>query len=343
MYSFIFRSDGAFNGNIFKHTKNILKKHNSKLNMELFSSPESLALYLYEIMSPITNIKKSPKCLECENHTKFLGYMRGFSKFCSTRCSSQNGELKQQRILTNREKYGCDNPLQNDAIKRKLKQSNLEKYGVENVFQLSVVKDKIKEYNRAKYNCDYFTQTPEMKEKSKESSKEKYGVEFYQRLSFDNSKDFNREFILNISKDNIITPEIRFFLFNYFKASNYSNFIKSLENLGFIVQKYQAVSKGELELREALKEYINVPMIFNARNIIKGAKKYPLELDVYIPSMKLAFEYNGSYFHKSYKYFNNLTLEEYKSLECEKIGITLHHIWDYEDLSSRLNKIFKGD
>lgn len=343
MYSFIFRADGGFNGNIFKHSKSILKKHNSKLDKELFSSPENLALYLYEIMSPITNIKKSKKCLECENNTKFLGYMKGFRKFCSKECSSQNKELKQQRKLTNREKYGCDNPSQNEGIKNKVKKNNLEKYGVENVFQLNEVKNKIKEHNRNKYNCDYFTQTQEMKEKSKESSKEKYGVEFYQRLSFDNSKDFNREFILNISKDNLITPEIRFFLFNYFKASNYSNFIKSLETLGFVVQKYQAVSKGELELREALKEYIKAPMIFNARNIIKGAKKYPLELDVFIPSMKLAFEYNGSYFHPTNKYHNNLSLEEYKSLECEKIGITLHHIWDYEDLSSRLNKIFKGD
>ena len=343
MYSFIFRADGAFNGNIFKHTKSVLKKHSSKLDLELFSTPESLALHLYEIMSPITNIKKSPKCLECENNTKFLGYLKGFSRFCSQKCSSKNEALKQQRIQTCKEKYGCNNPLQNEDVKNKLKQSNIIKYSVENVFQLSEVKDKIKEHNRAKYNCDYFTQSIEMKDKSRKSSKEKYGVEFYQRLSFDNSKDFNREFILNVSKDNIITPEVRFFLFNYFKASNYSNFIKSLENLGFIVQKYQAISKGELELRKALKKYINTPMIYNTRNIIKGAKKYPLELDVYIPSLKLAFEYNGCYFHKSNKYHNNLTLEEYKSLECKKIGITLHHIWDYEDLSSRLSEIFKGD
>ena len=97
MFDFIFRKDGGFNGNIFKHTQSILKKHNSPLSVDLFEYPEQLALYLYEIMSPLTNPKKSPKCLNCSNNTKFLGWTRGFTDFCSIKCCNSSELMKEKK------------------------------------------------------------------------------------------------------------------------------------------------------------------------------------------------------------------------------------------------------
>lgn len=342
MFDFIFRKDGGFNGNIFKHTQSILKKHNSSLSADLFESPEKLALYLYEIMSPLTNPKKSPKCLNCNNDTKFLGWEHGFSEFCSKTCCSSSRIMLERRTQTNLKKYGFENASQSPEVIAKREATNILKYGHKNVFSSNKIQSKIVETNRSKYNCNYYTQTQEIKTKSKETSYRKYNVDFFQRLKFQNPTDFNRDFICKLANGNVITPELRFYLFNYFKASNYSNFIKSLETLGFEVEKYKPISKAELEMRKAIKEFTQEPCEYNVRTLLKGAKNYPLELDVYIASLSIAFEYNGSYFHKGDKYHDNLTLEEYKTQECKKLGIALHHIWDYEDLYTRLKEIFKG-
>lgn len=52
------------------------------------------------------------------------------------------------------------------------------------------------------------------------------------------------------------------------------------------------------------------------------------ELDIYIPSAKVAIEYNGTYWHcDKYK---DKTYHSEKSLECRDLGIRLIHIWEYE-------------
>ena len=54
----------------------------------------------------------------------------------------------------------------------------------------------------------------------------------------------------------------------------------------------------------------------------------PLELDIYIPSHKLAIEYNGVYWHSEEYKPNDYHLN--KTIECEKQGIQLIHIFEDE-------------
>src|SRR5690606_3197267 len=54
----------------------------------------------------------------------------------------------------------------------------------------------------------------------------------------------------------------------------------------------------------------------------------PLELDIYIPEKKLAIELNGVYWHSSKFKDKNYHLN--KTIECEKGGIQLLHIFDFE-------------
>jgi very-short-patch-repair endonuclease len=60
----------------------------------------------------------------------------------------------------------------------------------------------------------------------------------------------------------------------------------------------------------------------NVKNIIK-----PYELDIYLPELKLAFEFNGLYWHSEKFVYKNYHLD--KTLKCEEKGIHLIHI--YED------------
>ena len=56
------------------------------------------------------------------------------------------------------------------------------------------------------------------------------------------------------------------------------------------------ISAQELELREFLGTIYENEMIFNSRAFIK-----PKELDIYLPDIKTAFEYNGNYWHALYE------------------------------------------
>jgi hypothetical protein len=53
-----------------------------------------------------------------------------------------------------------------------------------------------------------------------------------------------------------------------------------------------------------------------------------LELDIYLPEKNLAIEFDGLFWHNSNNKFKNYHLK--KTLLCEKQGIQLIHIFEYE-------------
>lgn len=81
------------------------------------------------------------------------------------------------------------------------------------------------------------------------------------------------------------------------------------------------ISKSEEEINTFLAKYTKVET--SNRDILSGK-----ELDIYLPELKLAIEFNGLYWHS----YDRLELKEekerhlYKTEECEKQGIQLIHI-----------------
>lgn len=57
------------------------------------------------------------------------------------------------------------------------------------------------------------------------------------------------------------------------------------------------------------------------RNILNGK-----EIDIYIPELKLGFEFNGLYWHS--EIYKDRMYHLNKSKECQKLGINLFHIWE---------------
>ncbi len=82
------------------------------------------------------------------------------------------------------------------------------------------------------------------------------------------------------------------------------------------------ISKGEIELQDWLKQYINIDT--NNRELIK-----PYELDIIIPKHKLCIEYNGLYWHSEQQGKDNkYHLNKYNL--CKDQGYRLISIYDIE-------------
>jgi len=91
------------------------------------------------------------------------------------------------------------------------------------------------------------------------------------------------------------------------------------------------ISKGESELYNAIKSILpNEEILSSYTDLIKSEKNRKLELDIYIPSKKIAIEYNGLYWHSELSLDNPVTYHIYKTLECSKKDVRLIHIFEDE-------------
>lgn len=82
-------------------------------------------------------------------------------------------------------------------------------------------------------------------------------------------------------------------------------------------------SKPERDLYRFLKK-LGISVINNDKSILNGK-----ELDIYIPSHKIAIEFNGNYWH-SFEKLGDKKYHQNKTIDCAKKCIQLIHIFEYE-------------
>ncbi len=93
-------------------------------------------------------------------------------------------------------------------------------------------------------------------------------------------------------------------------------------------------SKAENEIISFLQNYINE---------IEQTNKFiisPKTIDIYIPSKKVAIEFNGTYWHS--EIYRNKDYHYQKSLECSNKNIRLIHVWEWMWNDERKQKILKN-
>ena len=78
-------------------------------------------------------------------------------------------------------------------------------------------------------------------------------------------------------------------------------------------------SKGEKEVLDFIKEIYKGLIVERDRTILR-----PKELDIVIPNLKIAIEYNGDYWHKK----KPVGYHADKTRRCAEQGIKLLHIWE---------------
>ena len=253
--------------------------------------------------------------------------------------------VKLQTEKNNLEKYGTKYPVQLNIVQEKTKKTNLERYGCEYVTQSDEIKDKIKNTNMEKYGCECSLQNNIVQEKTKQTNLEKYGVEYSAQAK--EVKNKIKASLLNNNFPNVIeyfankeTTE-EFLKKNYNEKTTLIQLSKdtgvSIAAVGRYIHKYgwedyidysSTVSQPEKDIVEYLASKGITNIVQSDRDILDGK-----EIDIYIPSLKLGFEFNGNYWHSSdLKYY---LYHQEKSILAKSKGINLIHIFEYEWLNKQ--------
>lgn len=226
----------------------------------------------------------------------------------------------------NLEKYGVEWFAQTEESKESHKLTNLKKYGVDNPSRVKDFQKKREQTLSERYGKDVInpSQIPGHIEKSKKTSLNKYGVDNFNKKHFSEKTLAilsNKENFKSWLKDNsnLTIAEIAEKLF-----VSYTTIEETIHkyNLEKLINFCPFVSKEEKEIRSFLDE-LGIEYIVNEHKIIKGK-----EIDIYCPKQKVAIEFNGNYWHSDLQKDKNYHFN--KSKECERQGIRLIHIFEYE-------------
>jgi len=307
----------------------------------------------------INGIKKVPTCknITCEKKVKFKNSTLGYYEYCSNRCISSDPNIKNIKEQKSIQKYGTKHPSQSKEIKDKIIKTNNLKYGGNSPMCLKDIQEKSKNTLLENYGVDNPSKSQDLlkkrvdsfklsdyKENFKKSSLEKYGVDHPWKDKYIHNKSvigsiesrnvLKRESILRMignytliniyfeTGDALIKCDIghqftttREFIYNRFK-------IKS-EICTTCNPIKEQKSGAEVSIIKYIREIYDGEVLENDRNIIN-----PFEVDIYLPDLKISFEYNGLWWHSSeYRESNYHYLKQRNAKES---GIKLITIWEDE-------------
>lgn len=211
---------------------------------------------------------------------------------------NQTEESQIRRKETSLKKYGVENPSQSDEVKEKARKTNFKKYGVSNASQNEEIKEKRKTTNINKLLYAKNQNLISVDELSKKFSK-------YNTTIIDAIKRLNIEIItFDLDKRYYINSNDIYLLSDYFCKTEMS-----------------CTSYSEKELVDFVKSIYSDEIMENTKRIIP-----PKELDIYIPKMKLAIEYDGLHWHDENHIDKNYHLT--KTNMCNEKGIDLIHVFE---------------
>jgi len=332
-----------------------------------------------EHLSKKSHHKVKIKCDDCgiEKETFYFAYIKYLEKSPDNkyRCNKCNNVLREKTCL---EKYGVKNPIQSEEIKEKRTQLFLEKYGVEHYNKLDIFKEKRKNTNLEKYGTKTPMENETIKNKQLKTTFDKFGVKCSlqnENVKIKTLKTMNDRYGVDYSmqnteiKEKILTKSLETIKYkiqekneHILKISNniytikcdscnkiyeitphmyYQRRIQNTVQCTICNPIGNKFSGKENLLLNFIKENYNGEIILNSRNIIS-----PYELDIYLPELKIAFEFNGLYWHS--ELYKEKNYHKNKTEKCFEKGIQLIHVWEddwnYKQeivKSMILNKLYK--
>jgi hypothetical protein len=311
----------------------------------------------------------SLKCMANDNDIKNKKENTSIERY-GFKNAAKNEEVKLKAKKTNIEKFGVIHPLQLQEFKEKVKQTNLERYGVENVSQLDNIKQKKAEtcfdtygvYAPAQaevikrsmeitiyknYGVKNAAHIVDINEKKIETNLEKYGCKWPTQSEYIKNKIKKTNILNFIQKLKPVLDYLNIELCGeYINSRSLSNW-KCTKCSTYFAEKWDYIkldsrrcpfcyppnrhkSKDENEIKTFIENIVGKDQVLQGqRNIIKNqATGNFYELDIYLPKYNIAIEFDGLYWHTDKIVAPNYHLT--KTIECEKQGIQLIHIFEDE-------------
>ena len=300
-------------------------------------------------------------CPTCGKKNNFINHSIGYTKHCSTRCSSLDKNVLNKSKLTRLEKYGDENyhninkmkqtnlkkygveyNLSSKETKDKIQKTNLERYGVTSILKLKTVRDKgvkkvaskeirnkVKNTCLKKYGVSNISQSQIIKDKKKKTNLERYGVEWFPESdkykNIFKDKDLVKQF--NNNRRNTCLKKY---------GVEYSSQIKSMQIKRYNTMKLNKTFNYSGPENRCYKKLIN-KFVEVKRNY--KTNLYPFACDFYIPKLDLYIEYNGYWTHGPSKYHEPFD-------KNNKNHINILNIWNNKsneiNFNNKKKKLYKN-
>lgn len=307
-----------------RNYRTLLQKNNiDVLSYVPFASTVEEAIHCLK-----NNITSKPMCEYngCDQHKAFRYYTNTNNFYSDGCCYAHTSKVK------NMKKYGVENISQLSDVKEKKKSTTLKNYGVENPKQSPEIAKKIESTMYSMYGG--FGWAGQVNDKIKETMTTKYGANNPMHVKQQKEKMSKTLFNKIIKRLNpYVKPNFKFE--SYLGSEAEQEWIcKTCEtvfcgkiNNGKIPRcpTCWPITVGTSLGEQELFTRINVDEKYKSDKTILKTK----ELDIYLPTQKVAIEFNGLYWH-SEKQGKDENYHLTKSLQCEEKGIKLIHIFEDE-------------
>jgi hypothetical protein len=268
-------------------------------------------------------------CPICGHPTSFLGFTKGYRKYCSNKCATSSTETTQKRKQTVLEKYGVTNISKLETIKQIKAQK----------FDYNSIRQKVISTNQKRYKCDWFTQSEEFKQQYVSICRKKYHTENYAQTEeyINKCRQSKQQDILYMRELGYIP--ISELPFNTGWRQSQILPIVRYKNKGYIRIADISIIEGYYSSRTHLEQSIINDLSYDGI-IITHTRKIisPYELDIYLPEISLAIEFNGTHWH-SVEFGTPKDYHLTKSILCKTKGIRLIHIYEFEDLEEQIRLV----
>lgn len=291
------------------------------------------------IFNSLNYVNGPGHCEICNNVTKLYPQRGGWAKFCSKKC--MNSAHSSRYLNSEKTKSERNTHINSKDTRKKIKNTFVEKYNVTNPSKIAEVKLKREETFKAKFGETTPFKNEKVKRKIKETLKSKFGgqgcasTQILTKINATKRLKIFSSLSTKIEKEWDILTDAKEW------TGSHSMPIEIKHKCGTEIKKYMWCGQHLFSPRCPKCDTSSIPQqkIINLLydgNIDKADIKIndrtliaPLEIDIVIPSKKIAIEINGLYFHgeKSGKPKNYHLI---KTEKMEKLGYQLLHFTDYE-------------
>ena len=271
---------------------------------------ESFSEKLYQYINGVVE----HKCKVCGKPTRFKNIAKGYYDYCSYKCIRLSEECREKTKKTCLERYGVENVSQNEDIKQKKKDTCKEHFGVDSHMKLDGYRYNLVNVLTKTYGPEYHDEiSKHLKDTTEEQIHKKY-PEFvcYTEDRLWMIKCPHSDCCDKCNEKTFVTKQQMY----HDRLRWGSETCTKLLGIG----KYTKNTSLEIFVKNILDKY-NIEYQTNVRTIIP-----PKELDIYIPSKKIAIECNGVYWHSSEVKSSSYHKKKYEA--CQENGIQLITLWE---------------